>query len=133
MSKLPPTQPENTDDLHNPKVNAAALDFLLIELVPLAQRIAEQVLAREQVLIDEYKKSKIFNSNPQSASQKAQSADSTTATPAGTVDGSVKGATANGSTVASLGFPAVSEETREAMLWRLESLGYRVGQGLVER
>lgn len=121
MSK-PPQSQSTDDDIQNPKVAASALDFLLIELVPLAQRVTEQLQAREQALIDEYKRSKIFNR-------------------AGT-DGGTDSIVTNGSTTkdavqnaskTSLGFPTVKEETREAMFWRLDSLGYRVGQGLVER
>ena len=120
MSK-PSTQPID-DDIANPKFNAAALDFLLIELVPLAQRITEQLQAREQALIDEYKRSKIFNSGSKDSQ-------------AGGTDGSSmnKESTAGTGEITSLGFPTTDDATREAMFWRLDGLGYRVGQGLVER
>lgn len=124
MSKLSPTI--DTDDALNPKFNASTLDFLLIELVPLAQRVTEQILAREQLLIDEYKKSKIFNQQ----SQHRDSADDAQ------TNGAVKDtspAAGQDEKMTSLGFPAVSEETQEGIFWRLDGLGYRVGQGLVER
>jgi hypothetical protein len=126
MSK-PPTQPPIDPD--DDKVAATTLDFLLIELVPLAQRITERLEARQQVLRDEYKRSKIFSKDTsESTSLPAEGGDE------------VKHAT-NGVTelqdesrpITSLGFPEVAASTQDAMLVRLDSLGYRVGQGLVER
>jgi hypothetical protein len=43
---------------------------------------------------------------------------------------SVGGAATDNSTAMGGG---VDEETRDAIFWRLDGLGYRVGQGLVER
>lgn len=126
MSKAAPQL--DTDDALNPKFNTSALDFLLIELVPLAQRVTEQILAREQLLIDEYKRSKIFN--------QSQMKDSTTDSQAnGVTDGGVKNSSTDGQNqeMTNLGFPAVDEDTQEGIFWRLDGLGYRVGQGLVER
>lgn len=107
------------DDILNPKCAAATLDFLLIELVPTIQRITEQALAREQKLIDEYKRSKIFNGSSDGASGE----ESTSGQDGG---GEAKAMT-------SIGFPVVPDSTREAMQSRLDAMGYRVGQGLVER
>ncbi|EME82149.1 uncharacterized protein MYCFIDRAFT_188929 [Pseudocercospora fijiensis CIRAD86] len=76
MSKQPLSQ-TSEDEIINPKLNVSCLDFLLIELVPLAQRITEQLHAPGTIHMD--------------------------------------------------------DETREAVFWRLDGLGYRVGQGLVER
>ena len=134
MSK--PQQPLD-DDILNPKVNASALDFLLIELVPLAQRITEQILAREQALIDEYKRSKIFNTSAKTNSTTNGIAQPSRdgAPPTTVTDGSVQDSTTGsaGEGITSLGFHAVDDEAREGMFWRLDGLGYRVGQGLVER
>lgn len=44
--------------------------------------------------------------------------------------GSVGGAPTDNTTTAAGG---VDDETRDAVFWRLDGLGYRVGQGLVER
>jgi len=133
------------DDPSNPKVAASALDFLLIELVPLAQRITEQLHAREQVLRDEYKRSRLFTktSNPTTTQLSTRSRVGGGDEESGVTvtDGSVKdssvavGGGGGGGTggITSLGFPSMSETTREAVLWRLDGLGYRVGQGLVER
>ena len=136
MSKAqPPTT--DTDDFLNPKVNASALDFLLIELVPLAQRITEQVLAREQALIDEYRQSRIFNHESRAQTYGAQTSEDSNPreAKASARDRSTKDA-ATGKPVeptTSLGFSPVSEEAREGIFWRLDRMGYRVGQGLVER
>lgn len=129
MSK-PPAQLD-TDDALNPKFNASALDLLLIELVPLAQRITEQTLAREQVLIDEYKRSKILHPQPHSNDAQLSAQPSSTIRDGTNQDSSTTGASKDG--VTSIGFPPVSEDTREGIFWRLDGLGYRVGQGLVER
>lgn len=62
----------------NPRVlNTSCLDFLLIELVPMAERLTKELAADEKLLDD--------------------------------------------------------DEARETTFFRLESLGYRVGQGLAER
>lgn len=129
MSKPPTT---DTDDALNPKFNAAALDFLLIELVPLAQRITDQVNAREKALMEEYRRSRIFSQDVRRTSLDARHREGTTVS---MKDGSAKGSTAQPASenVTCLGFPAVDEEAREGVFWRLDGLGYRVGQGLVER
>ena len=134
MSKLPQSQPID-DVIQNPKFASSALDFLLIELVPLAQRVTEQLQAREQALIDEYKRSKIFNSSRAAGNrgnlQTTGDFGTSTVTDGTSVNGPTQGAA--GENITSLGFPGVGDETREAMFWRLDGLGYRVGQGLVER
>ncbi|KAI5365185.1 Putative transport protein particle (TRAPP) component [Septoria linicola] len=132
------------DDIINPKLNVSCLDFLLIELVPLAQRITDQLHARDQALIEEFRRSKIFNSSNTSSSNN-DAAPSTTnlgaaqPTPAVATTGSTgKGAATE--TTSAVGTSVIggaprldNEETREAVFWRLDGLGYRVGQGLVER
>jgi len=144
MSTKP--QPPVDDDLLNPKIAASALDFLLIELVPLAQRLTEQLLARDQALRDEYKRSRLFNQTASRApagtasqTQTQQSRSQDGAESAGGGGGGVSGKDVSGgdapqrSSMTSLGFPAMDEATREGVFWRLDGLGYRVGQGLVER
>lgn len=66
-----------SSDPHARLVSTSCLDFLLIELVPMAERLAKELSADDRILED--------------------------------------------------------EEIRETTFFRLESLGYRVGQGLVER
>ena len=147
------------EDPLNPKVAASALDFLLIELVPLAQRITEQLLAREQALIDEHQRSRIFNrtalKGPAKSVVDVSSGGGGGGGGGNGGDGNEGGgrqgvAVVNGGTTAvemggreeeeeegqgitSLGFPVMTESTREGVFHRLDGMGYRVGQGLVER
>lgn len=163
MSKQPNPSGFPEDDIINPKLNVSCLDFLLIELVPLAQRITDQLHAREQALIEEFRKSKILNNasastTPASAAaapasssathqqqQQGQQqqqqqlltpAASTTTPAAATIE---KSAPATTTTSIATGAANTTtshmdnDETREAVFWRLDGLGYRVGQGLVER
>jgi hypothetical protein len=77
MSFDTPVPPYNASDPHARFLSASCLDLLLIELVPTAERIAEELSISGDKMED--------------------------------------------------------EELREATFYRLESLGYRVGQGLAER
>ncbi|MCJ1419385.1 Trafficking protein particle complex subunit 33 [Xylographa parallela] len=81
MSFETPLPPYNASDPHATFLSASCLDLLLIEIVPMAYRMASELSVRA---------------------------------------GNGKGATDE-------------EEQREAAFRRLETLGYRVGQGLVER
>lgn len=114
--------------------------------MPLAQRITDQLHAREQALIDEFKKSKIFHndkdaqsSSTDSTSKQPQQRDSgapTVTVTDGTGSSARDGGSARGDGATSTGVgtaTVMDDETREAVFWRLDGLGYRVGQGLVER
>ncbi|KAK4232124.1 transport protein particle component [Podospora fimiseda] len=82
MSSFDPVMPPyNSTDPSARFLSASSLDFLLIEMVPMAYRVTNQLLSHSE--------------------QQEQEQD--------------------------------EEETREAVFFRLESIGYRVGQGLVER
>lgn len=165
MSKQPNPSGFPEDDIINPKLNVSCLDFLLIELVPLAQRITDQLHAREQALIEEFRKSKILNNasastTPAAAAAAPASSSAThpqqqqgqqqqlltpaapstnTAAAAATIERSAPATTTT--TTISIATGAANtttshmdnDETREAVFWRLDGLGYRVGQGLVER
>lgn len=163
MSKQPNPSGFPEDDIINPKLNVSCLDFLLIELVPLAQRITDQLHAREQALIEEFRKSKILNNasasttpaaaaaapasssathqQQQQGQQQQQlltpAASTTTPAAAGTIERSAPPATTTTSIATGAANTTTShmdnDETREAVFWRLDGLGYRVGQGLVER
>ena len=104
-------------------VAASCLDFLLIELVPLAQRITDQLHARDAALIADLKRSQILSKQPPSTARDATAADTNAAA------ASVTGATETTTTAVG----GLDNETREAVFWRLDGMGYRVGQGLVER
>lgn len=163
MSKQPNPSGFPEDDIINPKLNVSCLDFLLIELVPLAQRITDQLHAREQALIEEFRKSKILNNasasttpaaaaaapasssatHPQQQQGQQQQqlltpAASTTTPAAATIERSAPPATTTTTSIATGAANTTTshmdnDETREAVFWRLDGLGYRVGQGLVER
>lgn len=140
MSRPAPT--DTTITPSDPTLAASCLDFLLIELVPLAQRITDQLAARDAALREEYKRSQIFHdqppAHPSSSSSAAAGSGSRdggagevkTAATTFTDVGSVGGAPTDNTTTAAGG---VDDETRDAVFWRLDGLGYRVGQGLVER
>lgn len=134
MSKPPQQQAVDLDEIQNPKFNSASLDFLLIELVPLVQRVTERVQAREQALLDGYRRSKILNQDAGDTKERTDEAETT-----GDGDGKKLGDKSDDSTqdasgpMNSLGFPVAATATSEAMAHRLDKMGYRVGQGLVER
>ncbi|KAH7122526.1 trafficking protein particle complex subunit 6B [Dendryphion nanum] len=119
-----PTDPSNTpyNDPTASSVNISCLDFLLIELVPMAYRITADLAAREE----EWLQSSSSASGPRPRSVED----------AGSVAGTLGGGGA-GSVVAGGGLgregTVDEEEAREAVFHRLESLGYRVGLGVVER
>lgn len=156
MSKQPNPSGFPEDDIINPKLNVSCLDFLLIELVPLAQRITDQLHVREQALIEEFRKSKILNNasastTPAAAAAAPASSSAThqqqqlltpaapTTTPAAaTIERSAPATTTTTTSIATGAANTTTshmdnDETREAVFWRLDGLGYRVGQGLVER
>lgn len=159
MSKQPNPSGFPEDDIINPKLNVSCLDFLLIELVPLAQRITDQLHAREQALIEEFRKSKILNNASASTTPAAGAAapasssathqqqgqqqlltpaapSTNTAAAAATIERSAPATTTTSIATGAANTTTShmdNDETREAVFWRLDGLGYRVGQGLVER
>ncbi|KAL8861360.1 MAG: hypothetical protein Q9178_002232 [Gyalolechia marmorata] len=84
MSFETPLPPYNASDPHATFLNSSCFDLLLIEMVPLAHRLAEELMQE-------------------------------------------RSGTGSGTQVMD------EEEQREAVFRRLDALGYRVGQGLVER
>jgi hypothetical protein len=128
-----PNPADTTIPPSDPTVAASCLDFLLIELVPLAQRITDQLAARDAALREEYKRSQIFHDQPPPTSSSAAGAEESDGVGVKTATftdvSSVGGAPTDNTTAAG----GVDDETRDAVFWRLDGLGYRVGQGLVER
>lgn len=115
---LPPSdRAYNPSDPFATYVSASCLDFLLIELVPLAQRMATEIAEREE----EWTRGSLMPSSSQSQRQGG----------GGSVRGSGADAGSNGGGGGAGGLD--EEELREAMFYRLEMLGYRVGLGVVER
>ena len=135
MSRPAPL-PATDDDPANAQAAASAFDLLLLELVPLAQRISEQVLAREQALLDEYRKSRLFNRTAPKAPAKTHGEGkerAETGVSPEKRDGGEKQEEGDGVGMTTLGFPVMGGRCRERVHWRLDNMGYRVGQGMVER
>jgi trafficking protein particle complex subunit 6 len=109
MSFETPVPPYTSADPYATFVGASCFDFLLIELVPLANRMAVELAAREEEWTRGVSIGNVV---------KRQSASSTGPREAN---------------AASTGGLVDEDETKEAVYHRLESLGYRVGLGVVER
>lgn len=103
-------------------LNTSCLDFLLIELVPLAYRITADLAAREE----EWLRGSTSTSTTTGQERISGGGGGDDSSVAGTAGGRGDG-TAGGSATVD------EEEAREAVFHRLESLGYRVGLGVVER
>lgn len=101
------------------EVATSCLDFLLIELVPMAYRITADLAAKEQ----EYLSGPGASKASQQAAEKKDIDNDASSTVAG--GGGLRG----GGTATVVD----EEEAREAVFHRLEALGYRVGLGVVER
>lgn len=102
----------------NPQVAASTLDFLLIELVPLAQRLATDLHARDTALLS-------------SSLERNMTLNTSTLAPSSTT----------APTISTDGLPHDSISTtsdthssiHESTLHTLDTLGYRVGLGLIEK
>lgn len=110
MSLDTPTPPYNSLDPTAQFLNSSCLDLLMIELVPMAYRVVNEV---------------------DSASDDRAVYSASKEGSVSTKTGGAVGGTGNG--IGSGGRKMDEDEERDAVFFRLESLGYRVGQGLVER
>ena len=99
MSFDTPNPPYNASDPHATFLAASCLDLLLIEIVPMAERMARHAAGLDA-------------EGPQQGGA--------------TTEGSLTGASG-------IRTDTDDERVRDAMFYRLDSLGYRVGQGLSER
>ncbi|KAI1281269.1 BET3 family protein [Xylaria sp. FL0933] len=113
-----PLPPYNASDPTATFVGTSCLDFLLIELVPMTYRIANELGEAS----DDSGSSNNNNKNNEEAGSVSASAG-TTSTTHGTSSASATGRKSK----------LDEDEEREAVFYRLEGLGYRVGLGLVER
>jgi hypothetical protein len=115
MSFEPVMPPFNASDPAAEFLNSSCLDFLFIELVPLAYRVTNELepsrTAEEQA-----------STQPEAPSASHNGASSSAAGIVGSGGGGVLSTQ-----------KMDEEEERDAVFYRLEMLGYRVGQGLVER
>jgi hypothetical protein len=127
MAQNPPptTDPSQTtyNDPTSTYVNTSTLDFLLIELVPMAYRITTDLAAREE----EWMRGSGFGKNAVSGAGSGSALKGSDADGASTSGARGEAASGVGGTNMD------EEEAREAVFHRLEGLGYRVGLGVVER
>jgi hypothetical protein len=107
MSFESPLPPFNASDPNATFLNSSCLDLLMIELVPMAYRIVNEV---------------------DGDAAQIQKEDASLS-----VSGKTGSKGGNGEVNGGAGKKMDEDEERDAVFFRLEMLGYRVGQGLVER
>jgi trafficking protein particle complex subunit 6 len=113
MSFESPLPPYNAGDPSATFLSSSCLDFLLIELVPLAYRLAHDV--------DSAKRDGVAGLPEEEIKALGAKREG------GSVSTKAAGTGAKGESRMD------EDEERDAVFYRLETLGYRVGQGLVER
>lgn len=113
MSFDSPLPPYNASDPGATFLNSSCLDLLLIELVPMAYRLANELQMGGE-------REGMAPAGGKGDGEKAGSIAERTTSGGG---GGVGTGTAK----------MDEDEERDAVFYRLEMLGYRVGQGLVER
>lgn len=116
--------PYNANDPTATFLSSSCLDLLLIELVPMAYRVTNELEAASSNSGIPAAAGASAENNNANAGSPSESVSVTTG--AGAV-GSLAGGAAGSKRVMD------EEEERDAVFYRLEMLGYRVGQGLVER
>ncbi|KAM0334096.1 hypothetical protein ACHAQA_001116 [Verticillium albo-atrum] len=105
--------PFNSTDPNASFLSSSCYDFLLIELVPLAYRITQEL---------------------DNAATAGSPSDAPAAADNASVSQRAASSVAGGpGTAPSAGRKMDEDEEKDAVFYRLEKLGYRVGQGLVER
>ncbi|KAI1417834.1 transport protein particle component [Hypoxylon sp. FL1857] len=114
MSFDQPMPPFNASDPSATFLSTSCLDFMLIELVPMTYRITNELDAASSSTAD--------ISNPTNGAPESRS------------NGAAAETASNAATAAGASSRRLDEdEERDAVFFRLEGLGYRVGLGLVER
>jgi len=141
MALNPIDPPFTSSDPYATYVNTSCLDLLLIELVPMAYRIAAGLSAREQEQLHPARKNNAARQS--TATEASASSAGAKANTVAKANGrkTINGTGASDGVEAGLGIGGIGgtapgldeEELREAVFYRLESLGYRVGLGVVER
>lgn len=123
------------DDVLNPKLAASCLDFLLIELVPLAYRITAELTAREEASMTAASRQHLYGTKtlPDRTSVLSGTTTAADADQNASVVAGKSSEVASGQGGAIGGSDEDDEAVREAVFYRLDALGYRVGQGLTER
>ncbi len=110
--------PYNASDPNASFLSSSCLDFLLIELVPMAYRVTNELEAASDAAT--------------AAAALPHGSAASAPAPSAPAAPSVS-STALGGTGTADSRKMDEDEERDAVFFRLESLGYRVGQGLVER
>lgn len=126
MAFQPVMPPYNASDPSANFVGSSCLDFLLIEMVPMAYRVANELEAAAM----EAQFPATTTTNPGTAQGSTTAAGGATKDTAASVT-SAAGTAGAGSLAETRKMD--EDEERDAVFYRLELLGYRVGQGLAER
>ncbi|KAL2067918.1 hypothetical protein VTL71DRAFT_16016 [Oculimacula yallundae] len=124
MSFDAPLPPYNASDPSATFLNSSCLDLLMIELVPMAYRVVNEVDAATLESASANTTAKAGHDSMKSSSGR----DGGSSVGGGNV---VAGTGAGGNVGGQRKMD--EDEERDAVFFRLEMLGYRVGQGLVER
>lgn len=125
MSFETPLPPYNASDAHATFLSVSCLDLLLIEMVPLAERMARRAERIERGDLE------VGMVSEGEEDEGGGGAGSGTAKLGGKKEGKGKGKRKEEDDGGGSG---VDEEVyRDAIFFRLDGLGYRVGQGLSER
>ncbi len=136
--------PYNVSDPTATFLSSSCLDFLLIELVPMAYRVANELeLASAPSLPQQTlpPQPPAAAPSPSLQTQQQQQADpaaplpstAMTTTPQPPHSANATAAAPSAAGPAGQGRTLDEDEERDAVFYRLDALGYRVGQGLVER
>ncbi|KAM3507207.1 hypothetical protein MY11210_007243 [Beauveria gryllotalpidicola] len=137
MSLEPVMPPYNASDPTASFLSSSCLDFLLIELVPLAYRVTQERDGGSDTAAqkgDKRRSAGAGGGGDQDNDDDDDDAlpDANDSTVSGRQRASSTGAATTGSAGNTRRFDDEDEEL-DAVHYRLETLGYRVGQGLVER
>ncbi|KAI4597056.1 Trafficking protein particle complex subunit 33 [Pestalotiopsis sp. 9143b] len=119
-----PLPPFNASDPTATFLSSSCLDLLMIEIVPMAYRLVNELDAADALAASDRGAGKEGAGNEKSGSSQEGAGGSVAGTATSMTSAS---ATTNNNKKLD------EEEERDAVFYRLETLGYRVGLGLVER
>lgn len=128
--------PYNANDPTATFLSSSCLDLLLIELVPMAYRVTNELEAASSNGGLSAAAAAAASAQPNintSVSSSESVSVATGAGAAGSIAGGGGGGSGGGGGATGSKRVMDEEEERDAVFYRLEMLGYRVGQGLVER
>jgi hypothetical protein len=112
-----PQIPAAPGDALGPFLSSASFEFLLIELVPMSYRTTSELASKEDEWLVHKRNSGI--GGPVSAARSATVVGGAASLGVGGIGGSVAGLD--------------EDETREAVGYKLDAIGYRVGLSIVEK